>query len=350
MGIKKLSKFLLCHNIVNKYESFDSFVSQNSNLLQNNYIRICIDASLYMHKYMHSYNDIIFGFINQILRLLSAKIMPIYVFDGKPPIEKTDILKSRLDRKIKLNDKIKAIETIINNISFSEDKNSINNDLTDKMNKLKKQAYNINKNDIFNLKQLLDIIGIPYICATGEADLICAELTKRNIVSACLSDDMDLLPFGCKKLLRLIDGNIYEYDLDNILIRLDLTYEKFVEMCIIIGCDYIKNLKINPEIAFDYIKKYDYINNTIQINLQINNHINEIDNAKKIFMNTKVEYIDNINDIIYFNFDKVINFLKKNNYKTSINYLNKYKYKIILINKNNYHNNNYHSNMMKILY
>ena len=56
MGIKKLSKFLLSHNIVTKYESFDAFVSQNKNLLQNNYIRICIDASLYIHKYIHSYN------------------------------------------------------------------------------------------------------------------------------------------------------------------------------------------------------------------------------------------------------------------------------------------------------
>ena len=51
MGIKKLSKFLLSHNIVNRYESFDNYVSQNVNLLQNNYIRICIDASLYIHKY-----------------------------------------------------------------------------------------------------------------------------------------------------------------------------------------------------------------------------------------------------------------------------------------------------------
>jgi flap endonuclease-1 len=261
--------------------------------------------------------------------------MPVYVFDGKPPVEKADILKSRLDRKIKINDKIKNIENILVNMdSSSEEKDTIKNDLTDKMNKLKRQASNINKNDIDNLKKLLDIIGIPYICAKGEADIICAELTKNNIVYACLSDDMDLLPYGCTRLLRLIDGNIYEYDLYKILTSLGLTYEQFVEMCIIIGCDYIKNLKINPEIAYENIKKYKVIDN-FQNNL-ISTPIEEINNVKKIFLNKNdIEYENNINNIIYFDFTKVTNFLKDNNYQSTINYINKYRYKINLINKNN---------------
>jgi flap endonuclease-1 len=289
---------------------------------------------------MHSYNDIIFGFTNQILRLLSTKILHIYVFDGKPPIEKADILKSRLDRKIKINDKIKNIENILINMDISSDeKDTIKNDLTDKINKLKRQASNINKNEIDNLKQLLDIIGIPYICAKGEADIICAALTKNNIVYACLSDDMDLLPYGCTRLLRLIEGNIYEYDLNKILTCLGLTYEQFVEMCIIIGCDYIKNLKVNPEIAYENIKKYKNID-SFEKNI-INISIEEINNVKKIFLNKyEIEYDTNINNDIYFDFFKVIDFLKNNNYQTSINYLNKYKYKISLINKYN-NNDNY---------
>jgi flap endonuclease-1 len=333
MGIKKLSKFLLSHNIVNRYESFDNYVSQNVNLLQNNYIRICIDASLYIHKYIHSYNDIVFGFMNQILRLLSTRIMPVYVFDGKPPAEKAEILKSRLDRKIKINDKIKTIENILNNMSSSSDeKDTIKNDLTNKMNKLKRQASSVNKNDIENLKRILDIIGIPYICAKGEADIICAELTKMNVVSACLSDDMDLLPYGCTKLLRLIDGNIYEYDLNKILMTLQLTYEQFVEMCIIIGCDYIKNFKLNPEIAYENIKKYNNVNAMPNINNIVS--IEEINNVKKIFIDSNVNYFCDIKETIYFDFVKVSDFLKENNYITSIDYLNKYRYKINLINKN----------------
>jgi flap endonuclease-1 len=207
MGIKKLSKFLLSHNIITKYKNLDEFVSKYSNITSNNnYMKICIDASLYIHKYLHSYNDILLGFTNQIIRLLSAKILPVYVFDGKPPKEKNDVIKARIDRKHRINNKIKDIETSINNKIANNNielTSSSSDELIEKMNKLKKQIVNVNRNDIDNLKKLLDIFEIPYICANSEADIICAELTKKNIVHACLSDDMDLLVFGCKKIIRI---------------------------------------------------------------------------------------------------------------------------------------------------
>jgi 5'-3' exonuclease len=328
MGIKKLSKFLLSHNIIKKYNNLDDFVSQYSYLTRNkNYIKICIDASLYIHKYLHSYNDILLGFTNQIIRLLSAKILPVYVFDGKPPKEKKDVIKARLDRKQRINNKIKDIETSINLTAGNS-----SDELLEKMNKLKRQVVNVNKNDIDNLKKLLDIFEIPYICANSEADIICAELTKRNIVHACLSDDMDLLVFGCKKIIRIVEGVIYEYDLNSILLKLNITYEQFVEMCILIGCDYIKNLKINPELAYNYIKKYNNILNFDQ-NIIQTNHI-DIINAKNIFINHSclIENID-INTNVNFNLNKILEFLKNNQFTSCINYINKYKYKIHIINK-----------------
>jgi len=349
MGIKKLSKFLISHNIVDRYVSFDDFVLNNKDKVNSKYIKICVDASLYVYKYNHSYNDIIFGFLNQILRMLSSNIMPIYVFDGKPPIEKNNVLKLRVERKNRLNNRIKDIESQLNIIDTSsmkeelkmietinimeKDIEEVKKNLTNQMEKLKKQASTINRNDMDNLKKLLDIIGLPYICAKGEADIVCAELTKRELVYTCLSDDMDLLAYGCKKILRLIDGVLYEYNLDKILSRLQLNYEQFVEMCIIIGCDYIKSLKINPEVAYGYIKRFRYIK-YFEPNI-INTEIEEIDNVKNIFINNiYYDYEFKNNDNIYIDFDKVILFLSNNNYNTSIEYLKKYRYKINNINRN----------------
>jgi 5'-3' exonuclease len=333
MGIKKLSKFLLSHNIITKYKNLDEFVSKYSNI-NNNYMKICIDASLYIHKYLHSYNDILLGFTNQIIRLLSAKILPIYVFDGKPPKEKNDIIKARINRKQRINNKIKDIETCINNKFNNNYTNLLNNsdELIEKMNKLKRQIVNVNKNDIDNLKKLLDIFEIPYICANSEADIICAELTKKNIAHACLTDDMDLLVFGCKKIIRIIEGIIYEYNLDNILYKLNISYEQFVDMCILIGCDYIKNLKINPELAYSYIKKYNTIYNIDPSIIQIN--MIDIQNVKNIFINNISHTINiTINDSIHFNLQRILESLTYNNFSSCLDYINKYKYKINIINK-----------------
>jgi flap endonuclease-1 len=328
MGIKKLSKFLISHNIVRKYNTIDEFVSKY--LIRDNHnIKICIDASLYIHKYLHSYNDIIFGFINQIIRFVSSKIIPIYVFDGKPPKEKKDILKARLERKERINKRIQDIEKILNDNIVPSD----NVELLNKVNKLKKQNININKDEIINLKKLLDILGLPYINANCEADIICAELTKNGSVHACLSDDMDLLAFGCTKIIRIIDGNIYEYDLNIILNKLNINYIQFVDMCILIGCDYIKNLKINPEIAYNYIIKYNNINNIDSSILHID--LDLFDSVKRLFIHNNINIDIDINKNINFNYLHIINFLKNNNYNNSISYITKYKYKINMINKYN---------------
>ena len=103
-------------------------------------------------------------------------------------------------------------------------------------------------------------------------------------------------------------------------------------MCILIGCDYIKNLKINPEIAYNYIKKYNTISNIDPLILQINNI--DIQNVKNIFINNPHHIINiNINDFINFNLQKIIEFLKNNNFLSCLDYINKYKYKINIINR-----------------
>ena len=48
--------------------------------------------------------------INQIIRLLKNKIIPFYVFDGKPSDAKDGTLLHRLKRKNNFKNKIKTLE------------------------------------------------------------------------------------------------------------------------------------------------------------------------------------------------------------------------------------------------
>ena len=49
---------------------------------------------------------------------------------------------------------------------------------------------------------LFEILNIPYIRAVNEADTLISKLYKTKHIDACLSEDMDLLVFGCKKLIK----------------------------------------------------------------------------------------------------------------------------------------------------
>ena len=58
---------------------------------------------------------------------------------------------------------------------------------------------------------------------------------------------MDILIYGCNKLIKLKKNKVIEYDIDYILDNLGISYEKFVYMCLLFGCDYVKPIpKMKP--------------------------------------------------------------------------------------------------------
>ena len=59
---------------------------------------LAIDTSIYMYKFLGQ-NKLIENFYLMISILLYYKITPIFIFDGKPPPEKIDILKQRRQNK-----------------------------------------------------------------------------------------------------------------------------------------------------------------------------------------------------------------------------------------------------------
>jgi flap endonuclease-1 len=326
MGIKRLNKFLSEfgeYPLLTNYNNIREYTRKYSNY---NYSSCAVDVLVYAYKFQYSYNDIFYGFWLQISRLLSNHIIPIYVFDGKPPIEKEHILKYRLNRKEKLKEKIRELEN----------DDLIGNDAQIK--KLNRQIINISKLDITNFKSMLDILHLPYIVANGEADAMCAKLCKEKYVDACLSEDMDLLTHGCTKLIKMSREKIIEYDLNFILDELNLKYEEFIDMCILFGCDYVNTIpRLKPNVAYDLIQKYKSIEEILN-NTEYDKYTNFAEKyalARDIFTNScNNEIINNTLKIKItqtINKNNLINFFKKNNIMThnlhnihrNVDYINK---------------------------
>ena len=61
---------------------------------------IVIDTSIYLYKYAGE-GHLIEGMYNLIIVLLNYKIIPIFVFDGKPITEKNELLHERKEKKKK---------------------------------------------------------------------------------------------------------------------------------------------------------------------------------------------------------------------------------------------------------
>ncbi|KAF7279721.1 hypothetical protein GWI33_006801 [Rhynchophorus ferrugineus] len=166
--------------------------------------------------------------------LLSYDIHPIMVFDGRNLKAKAATEAKRRESRKKA--KQKAAELLVlgkNREAQTYLRQCV--DITPKM------AHNLIKEC---RKLNVDCIVAPY-----ESDAQMAFFSQKGIAECVITEDSDLLVFGCKKVLFKMDvygaGRLIESDKIQLAmnIRTDqYTFEKFRFMCILSGCDYVDSL------------------------------------------------------------------------------------------------------------
>jgi 5'-3' exonuclease len=200
-------------------------------------------------------------------------IIPFFVFDGKPPQQKYELLKIRKKEKKVAEEKFKQLNIKLADITDYEEKKEIN----DELDSLRRTFVRLSLADLNNVKKLMELCGVSYCVAEGEADKLCAKLVLTKTVYACLSEDMDLFVYGCPRVLRsisLLKSSFVMYDLKKILECLQINMEDFRKICVISGTDYnhtatqSKNINLYKTITYyekfmrentNYIDDYDAI-------------------------------------------------------------------------------------------
>jgi len=208
--------------------------------------KIAIDISIYLYKY-EADNVLLENMYLMLATFRHHDIIPVFIFDGKPPAAKKELLQKRRDDKLtaqneydELKDKLDTINTT--NANNSEEAQEI----VLAMNLLKKQFVSISRDKINKVKDLIRAYGATYYDAPGEADALCAMLVMTKRVWACLSEDMDLFVYGCNRVLRylsLTNHSAIIYYTKGILRELNMTQKEFKDVCILSGTDY--NMKTN---------------------------------------------------------------------------------------------------------
>lgn len=256
MGIHGLTALI-------KEKSPESIETVNLHTLSGK--KVAVDASLFMYKmlinvrnskqdYLTSENGKVVSHIRGILyktvNYLAVNITPIYVFDGKPPDNKQSVLQQR-------KDKVTHAKEAMENTELSE---------TEK-NHLEKQTVRLTKEYVDDIKQLLDLMGVSYVQANGEAEAYASEMCRQGMVDYVVTEDMDTLTFQSPRMIRTcLDKSIKRSDiisvihLDRVLNDFQMTPEQFTDMCILCGCDYCESLpRIGNKTAFKLIQKHGSI-------------------------------------------------------------------------------------------
>ncbi|TPX38893.1 hypothetical protein SeMB42_g06558 [Synchytrium endobioticum] len=122
--------------------------------------------------------------------------------------------------------------------------------------------------------QELKRLHVEYIVAPYEADAQLAYLSRTNRVSAVITEDSDLVVFGCNRVIFKLDATgsgiqIRQSRLNEVFPRF-WTHEKIRHMCILSGCDYLESLpgmglKTAQKKLLNFENGYQFLRNCINL-------------------------------------------------------------------------------------
>ena len=261
MGIKNLMKLI-------KDKSPNAITELDTSQFKNK--KIAIDTSIILYQSViaiKSKSNLvgptgnstshILGILLKTLYYLKINIIPVHIFDGKPPELKMKVLEDRF--KIRQN----AIDKLIEIDDKEKDKEKDDKDELSDIDKLRliKQSISISQEEMSEVKEIVKLLGVPYIEAPQEADSQCAYLSRNDLVDYVASEDMDILTFGCKNLLKgFMKRNMVNINLEMILSEMEINMDQFIDLCILLGCDYTDSIDgVGLKKAYELIKKYKNI-------------------------------------------------------------------------------------------
>lgn len=344
MGIHSLNKFLR-NNCPEIYESI--------HLSEYSYKKVAIDISLYLCKFKSTCGDRwLSAFLNLIACLRSNEVHCVFVYDTGAPPEKEEERKERANQRKKQEEKVYKLEEAMEKYNLTGEIDQVLIDLHEKtknknnfkrllslssksnidmviveeaVKKARSYILDISPKDFELTKQLFDILKVPYFNAPLEAETMCACLCKRGIVDAVLSEDTDVLAYASPIFLSKIntkDSVCVRINYVEMLKSLELTSAEFLDLCIMCGTDYNKNIfRVGPEKAYKYIQKHSTIEDIAKntnLDISVLNH----ERGRELFRKyeqaqIKIPYCGKPD------FQKLKDFVFKNNINTNIDGLKK---------------------------
>ncbi|CAL1533210.1 unnamed protein product, partial [Lymnaea stagnalis] len=205
---------------------------------------VAIDAYCWLHKGAFSCaeklalgektDQYVYYCMKYIDYMLKNNIKPILVFDGCHLKSKADVEKTRRERR-ELNRR-KAAQ-FLREGKRGEAKECL------------QRCVDITPQMALELMNACRDKGVDCIVAPYEADAQLAYLNLKGIAQIIVTEDSDLLLFGCEKIIFKMDfygnGTLIEKSHLNEVLAMQggiYTFEKFRHMCILSGCDYLSSL------------------------------------------------------------------------------------------------------------
>lgn len=273
---------------------------------------VFFDISSYIYKYVCIFGSHDGRWLTALLQLFltfkTNKVNIIPIFDGQAPDEKKDETDMRKEQRAKIKNKADTLDTGVNMLregetpdeetmtiikdalkhikektentklkslmKFANEQMEVEDKITtEDLNELevyvaslRRQMVYIRDSDYSALKDMLNILGIPFKTAPNEAETYCCTMIRKGLGTAVISCDSDCFAHLAKDVILSVEttGMIEHILLEDILETLEITEDQMTDLAFLFGCDYnAKNklFKVGPVKALELIKKYERLEN-----------------------------------------------------------------------------------------
>ncbi|KAL8272388.1 hypothetical protein Esti_003678 [Eimeria stiedai] len=257
---------------------------------------VAVDASMALYQFLTAVRDAqtmgnltdeagnvtshLAGMLARVTRMLEQGIRPVYVFDGAAPEQKAAELEKRRERR-------EEAEALAAAAKESGDREELRKQLA--------RTIRVSPQQSQEVQQLLQLLGLPVVVAPGEAEAQCAELAKSGKVWAAATEDADALTFGTPILIRNLTFSdnssskaaaaagpgsgggssasspgskshpVLSIHLAEVLEKLKLSMDQFIDFCILCGCDYCGTIRgVGAKTAYSLIKQHGSIEEVVR--------------------------------------------------------------------------------------
>lgn len=227
------------------------------------------------------------GLFYRSVALLDIGVMPVFVFDGRPPELKSRTVESRRQaRKTAEREWKDALR--VGDMKRALTKASQSSRLDGKM--------------VDEAKRLLGSMGIPWVVSPTEGEAQMAHMARKGDVWAGASQDFDAILFGTPLLVRNLTLSTRRktssggstpvtpelVELDHVLKVLSVTREQLVDLSILVGTDFNEGVHgIGPKKALKLIREHSSLE---AISEKSTTEVPpEFEEVRKIFLDPEVD-------------------------------------------------------------
>ncbi len=197
------------------------------------------------------------GLLYRTINLLEARIIPVFVFDGMPPLLKRRTLEARANRRA---------------AALKEWERAKGAGQVEEARMHAMASTKINKEIVESSKELLTHMGIPFMQAPSEGEAQGAALVREGLAYASASQDYDSFLFGADVVIRnlTISGrrklpmkNVWiEVKTERIMLKrlldsVGIDRMQLIHLGMLVGTDFNSGIeRVGPKTALKIVKEY----------------------------------------------------------------------------------------------